>query len=337
MTNNNNNNNNNSTNLEDLLRSYGLGNIIKEKYNINEKDKLYITNKNKRLEDLGGYTRLLSSYLNIGSIPENKEYKIISILEKESINKEKNIIYNKKNYQNIINMFSKQYGSIQTSPLGFSLDLKESTQINADNIGEFALPIVEYIRQTQPDYVVASDRGARLLGLAVFRLHSKLYGRFPTADGTIRFRRFSKDNAAEDTEKHLQPLVEEMLRYKERPTVLVLDDWVVSGATKKIAQQTFDKLSKGRIKTKFGVLIGAGADVSGHQQRTSGFAGVTDWHDNSEMIGVSYSGIKAQPVRSQLAKDYRKRMYQGITKLVDKITEKDADKSEDAVLVAQSA
>ena len=126
----------------------------------------------------------------------------------------------------------------------------------------------------------------------------------------------------------MQPLVNEMLQHKKRPTVLVLDDWVCSGGTKRMAQQTFDKLSKGRIKTKFGVLVGGGADVSGHNSHASGFAGVTDWRDDSNIIGVRYgknnygsSGIKAIPVRSEQSRDYRRRMYEGIDKLVGKIVE----------------
>ncbi len=275
-------------------------------------------------------------------IIENKN--IMELTEYFNFEKEKKKEYTTKNYK-IPSILGNMFSSIQTSPSGLNLTLGDSASITADNIGEFALPIVEYIHQTQPDYVVASDRGARLLGLAVFRLHNRLYGRFPTADGTLRFRRFSKSNTERATEKHLQPLVDEILQqveYEERtglkrllprdvrkkPTVLVLDDWVCSGGTKRLAQQTFDKLGKGRIKTKFGVLVGGGADVSGHNQQTSGFAGVTDWHDDSDIIGVKYghdnygsTEIRARPVRGEQARDYRRRMYEGIDKLVEKITE----------------
>jgi len=260
-------------------------------------------------------------------ITEKKKYKKIhNSLENYFIfNKNKKEILN--NYK-IPKILTSKFSSIQTSPLGLNLTLKDdTTAINADNIGEFALPIVEYIHQIKPDYVIASDRGARLLGLAVFKLHGLLYGRFPTADGTIKFRRFSKSNPQEETEKHLQPMVKDMLEHKQRPTVLVLDDWVCSGGTKRIAEETFDRLSKGRIKTKFGVLIGTGGDISGHISHTSGFGGVTDWRDDSNIIGVKYgndnwstSGTKAKPVHSQEARDYRIRMYEGIQRFAKKLT-----------------
>lgn len=306
-----------------------------------EEDRLGLGRKKKGLhddlEDLGGSVGLLSNYLpkNECIIKEkiydiNKfENKNIILKDNKYFNFEEKIKkeYITKNY-NIPSILGNKFSNIQTSPLGLSLTLGDSASITADNIGEFALPIVEYIHQTQPDYVVASDRGARLLGLAVFRLHNRLYGRFPTADGTMRFRRFSKSNTQEATEQHMQPLVDEMLHHKKKPTVLVLDDWVCSGGTKRMAQQTFDKLSKGKIKTKFGVLIGGGADVSGHNPHTSGFAGVTDWRDDSNIIGVRYgndnwgsNGIRGKPVRSEQARDYRRRMYEGIDKLVDRIAE----------------
>ena len=304
-----------------------LGKIFREYYEntLGERNK-------KSEEDLESSVSSLSSFL----IREPFKEKTYEINKYNDIISENKIYFNfnknikeefVKNY-NIPGIINKQFNNIQSSPLGLNLTIGDSASITADNIGEFALPIVEYIHQTQPDYVVASDRGARLLGLAVFNLHKKLYGRFPTADGTIRFRRLSKSNTQKATERHLQPLVDEMLSHKKKPTVLVLDDWVCSGGTKKLAQTVFDKLSKGRIKTKFGVLIGSGGDVSGHPKQTSGFTGVTDWRDDSNIIGVRYgkddygsTGVKAQPVRSKQARDYRRRMYDGIDKLVERIVE----------------
>ncbi len=278
----------------------------------------------KPRKDLNNSIKLLSYHLNEVSIVKD----LSKILKNEPSYFKK--IFDKRfiEYSKIPSIISNKFSNIQFSPLGLNLIVRDPVSITADNIGEFALPLVEYIHQTQPDYVVASDRGARLLGLAVFRLHNRLYGRFPTADGTIRFRRFSKSNTQEATEEHIQPLVDEMLAYKKKPTVLVLDDWVCSGGTKRLAQNVLDKLGKGRIKTKFGVLVGGGADVSGHNGQTSGFAGVTAWRDDSNIIGVRYgkddwgsTGIKAQPVRSEQARDYRRRMYYGIDRLVESISE----------------
>ncbi|MBN2141732.1 phosphoribosyltransferase [Candidatus Woesearchaeota archaeon] len=230
---------------------------------------------------------------------------------------------------------SSNYMNLIYSPTGFNLGV--STEINADNIGYFALPIVEYIRETRPDFVIASDRGARMIGLAVFKLYTALYGRFPTADGTLMFRRFSKSNSLEATEKYLAPDVKKMLKASKRPNVLVLDDWVASGSTQRMARQVLDRLSKGRIRTKFGVMMGEGADISGNNGTYAGFTGLTDWGDDSQTIGVSYGhsdftylnlyrnnaddsdGLRPKPVRSREARQYRKRMYKGLKELTSQM------------------
>lgn len=238
-------------------------------------------------------------------------------------------------YTHLASIISKKFSSLQISPLGLNLNPTRDASIGADNLAEYILPIVEYIHSIKPDYVVASDRGARLIGLAVFRLYGELYGRFPTSDGTLRFRRFSKSNSLEQTEEHLKPLVDEMLSHKDKPTVLVLDDWVVSGGTQRMARGVFDKLGKGKIKVKYGVLIGPGADVSGHDGQNGNFGGSVDWHDDTNVIGVDYRRgsdswkkyicspeIKAHAVRSDGAINYRRRVYRGINNLVRSMDKK---------------
>lgn len=301
--------------------SFGFDDELEQEKSLERKAKKLGINK-----IFNGSKEILSEYITKESKIYNN-YNFEKNIIKEKLFEEKYI--SKINY-NLNKIIGKNFNSIQTSPLGFNLGLKDDASITADNLGEFALPIVEYIHQTQPDYVIASDRGARLLGLAVFRLYRELYGRFPTADGTLRFKRFSKSNSQSETEEHLRPLVNEMLANRKNPRVLVLDDWVASGGTKRIVYDIFDRLGKGKIKTKFGVLIGGGADISGHGQQTSGFAGVTDWRDDSNIIGIQYgkdrfgySGIRGKPVRSREAVDYRRRMYKGILKLAQDVTKKD--------------
>ena len=321
-----------SISIEDLYsdetrRKYGGLEIPTKREN---SDLIFFQENSGLRESIGLFSERLrkkprEEYIIKGNLEEYK-----GNLEKYIL-KDKNIINYNLNYYNLNYLLNKNFSSIKTLPLGLNLTLKDSASITADNIGEFALPIVEYIHQTQPDYVIACDRGARLLGLAVYRLYRSLHGRFPTSDGTLRFRRFSKSNAQQETEKHVQPLVDEMLTYEKRPTALVLDDWVASGHTKKMIQQTFDRLSKGRVKTKFGVLVGEGADVSGNGDHTSGFAGVTDWRDDSNIIGVAYggnhygfAGIEGEAVKSKQARDYRKRMYEGIDRLAERIAKRES-------------
>lgn len=192
-------------------------------------------------------------------------------------------------------------------------EVEQEEQVTASNIGKFVLSIVEYIRETRPDYIVANDRGARIIGLAVHMLYRNMHGRLPTVDGTLRFRRISKSNFEQDTEEHLRPLVAEMLRHKQEPRVLVLDDWALSGKTKELAYRVFDKLSGGRVKMNYGVLLGTNADISGQGLSTKLFAALTDWRDDPYTIGVDYKGTIPEVVDSTHAADYRREMSEGLT------------------------
>ncbi len=154
---------------------------------------------------------------------------------KQINNKYNSIIFNslKNTYPTYIN--TKKIKSLINFPI-YNINISDicdkQERVTAGTIGKFVISIVEFVRETQPDYIIANDRGARIIGLAVKMLYRNMYGRLPTVDGTLRFRRISKSNPENETEKHLQPLVEEMLRHRKEPRVLVLDDWALSGKTK---------------------------------------------------------------------------------------------------------
>lgn len=193
------------------------------------------------------------------------------------------------------------------------------------------MPLVQYIHKVKLDYIVANDRGARLIGLAVSQLYHRLHGRLPTVDGTLRFRRFSHSNSIKDTVEHARPLVDEMLKAKEKPVVLFLDDWVSSGATKEIAQSVFQSLSNGKIDMRFGVFAGenskfgffgkSGVDIAGNGSSS------VDWHDRPDLIGVDYAGTNVSAVRSKESLSYRRRMTSGIESLVEGIKEGESRKN----------
>ena len=267
------------------------------------------------------YNPLKKILLNESSLEKEKDFYKNSI-EKHPLEKEKDFHLSKKNLYENESLESKNYynnksfisGIIQTnSGINLSFTSLKSARATAEDVCEFVLPIVQYIRELKPDYIVANDRGARVVGLAVAQMYKRLHGRLPTVDGSLRFRRFSKSNTRGETERHVQPLVEEMLRKKERPVVLFLDDWVCSGKTRNIAEETFKKLSGGKVETKFAVFSGHGGNVSGTCSLN------VDWADNPQLIGVDYKGTNAFAVRSEESREYRKRMIYGADRLVAKI------------------
>lgn len=195
---------------------------------------------------------------------------------------------------------------------GITVDTK--TRITADNIAEFAYPLAQFVEQVRPDYIVACDRGARMIALAVHMLYGRLYGALPTQDHSIHFRKISRKVPTAVVREALRPDVERMLATTESPTVLVLDDWVATGGTKSLTQELFAELSGGRVNLLYGVMRGGQADVSGSKDS---FA-LGDWHDRPDLIGVDYDMGSSEPhkVDSKAALAYRQRMSAGIEKFV---------------------
>lgn len=256
-------------------------------------------------------------------LPKINEYMFIKNIPNIEISKKEYIVLSQKKESYIL------YNSMILPPTissaGISVSYNPSLNIiTAENIAEAVLPLVQYIHDTKPDFVIASDRGARLIGLAVAQLYKELYGRLPTVDGTLRFRRFSKSNNQSNTKKHLKPLAEEIMQKSKRkkPVVLVLDDWVCSGGTKSLARTLLRDLTDKKVDVKFGVLIGGEADVSGCDPGTTSYGGTVDWHDNTNMIGVEYHGVKPRLVHSLESFEYRRRMYGSIRKFAKKLKKK---------------
>ncbi|MBN2052340.1 hypothetical protein JW756_02455 [Candidatus Woesearchaeota archaeon] len=245
-------------------------------------------------------------------------------------NKTKNYFqYNQKYNNKIIKSISigyngiavglKSYISSQTIK-GFKKGFDFEGMIGATNISEAVLPIVDYINELKPEMIVACDRGARFIGLAVHMLYTKLNGRLPTTDGTLRFRKLTKNLSREENLETLRPLVKEALTKSPNPTMLFLDDWVASGATQKMIKELVSELSKGKVDVKFGVLLGGNADISGDSSKGAfGFRGTVDWHDAPEKTGVDYRGAKPKPLRTEESLKYRRTMMRSIETHVEKI------------------
>lgn len=194
-----------------------------------------------------------------------------------------------------------------------TLNLEPSEKITADNIAEFAFPVAQFIQEVQPDFVYACDRGARLFGVAVKMMYHELYGKFPTIDGKLNFRKLSRKISPDTMRTTLERDIKTMLEQTESPTVLFLDDWVSTGGTKEMIERMVNELSGGKITVLYGVMRGAKADVSGSLSSHAH----AEWSDRPEIIGVDYnSQLTGRSVRSPRAREYRKRMSENIRDFV---------------------
>jgi len=177
---------------------------------------------------------------------------------------------------------------------GLLYRLRAKFLITPNNIADFVKPIVDFIDQTKPDYIIANDRGGRLTAVATHVLYQELHGRLPTQDHVIHFRRMSSEMPYETIREQLRTDIEPMLLINKSPTILVVDDYVNTGKTRSLVIKALNELSEGKIRMFYGVMRGAKADISADRKSLA----ISSWRDRQNVIGIEYS--KASPVARRI-------------------------------------
>lgn len=193
--------------------------------------------------------------------------------------------------------------------------------VTSDNIGYAVAPLVGHIHKEKPNYILAFDRGARIVGLATAMLHHEMYGPLPTLDKKIHFRKVSVSADPEQLKSYLGPLVNLMLDQVDNPKLLVLDDWIHGGETKAVATDLIAELSDGKVDLTYGVLIGDdigkgfgkgkgnGADVWGVANNFAYYS----WRNNEKVTGVDYdSNLQVRKTLAPKATVFRRHVAQSI-------------------------
>lgn len=137
-----------------------------------------------------------------------------------------------------------------------------------------------------------------MYSLAVRSMHDELHGigEFPTLDGRLHFARLSTSLPVTTTAQSLENILvtsekEAERRRKDtngdRMKLMFIDDWIVSGATRKQILQSLYHVGPNNFDTVFAVMCGFGADVTGTPRR-----GTTPWDNNPQMLGIDYTAGK---------------------------------------------
>jgi hypothetical protein len=163
--------------------------------------------------------------------------------------------------------------------------------IRPETLPHLVFPLVEYVHENKPDYIIGLDSGGRIPTLALYMLHQRLYGQLPTIDHSVHFKKLSRKLPHWIMYDQLSPVVRELLQHKQYPHVFVVDDWINTGKTKDLVTNTFDHLSGGKISVSYGVMRGWRADITGDLFSV----GLTAWRDNPNMSGVLYEKGKVTP------------------------------------------
>jgi len=201
--------------------------------------------------------------------------------------------------------------------------LSSKVTVNPENISHFAHPIVNFIFEEKPDYVIACDRGARLIGLATHMLYKELYGSFPTRDHSISFRKISRKIPTELVRDQIEEDIKKVLKLNKEPKVFILDDWMYSGKTKKWIEELIDNLSDGKATVLFGLMVGGGnrVDISGDRHS---FA-YCDKRNRDQERGVYYDS-EMKPHRNESLRaslQYKRKISQKVKNFAREIRGKD--------------
>jgi len=246
-------------------------------------------------------------YPEINPLLDNKDY-IKSILPNENfenIRLSENKIYNY--FQDYQNNFIK---TVKVNNTWVNALLAPGVMVTADTIAGSVFPLVEYAAMTRPDCIIACDRWARPIWVAAQRLYQWVFWKLPTFDGKVNFKRISKSNPYEMTREHLRPLIENVLKTNPNPTILILDDWVVSWTTRQIVERCCKDIARWRwnITVKFWVLQWQWWDISWNPGHAWLNAWTVSWHDNGDMIGIDYDGVTPKYVDTDVSKNFYERL-----------------------------
>jgi len=195
--------------------------------------------------------------------------------------------------------------------------IKSKFMITPENIAYSVFPIVEAIHAIEPDFILALDRGGRIVGMATYMLYQELYGSLPSQDHAIHFQKISRRVPTEVIHKRLEPFAKNALTVSDFPTVFVIDDWMNTGITKAKLDHVLAELSDNRITTYYGVLRGRGENVIGDRLSLT----LCTWHNASNLIGVEYTTETGLPqsVHSQDALLLRRTIAENIKQFAERV------------------
>lgn len=197
--------------------------------------------------------------------------------------------------------------------------------ISIEDLATMAVPVIRFIEQEKPDIVIGCDRGARIYSVAVHsmwnRLNSREGKKFSTLDEKLYFARLSTSLSVDITSVALAAIIRESMKEAKRqskgfngkrPKIMFIDDWVLSGATRRHILQTLKELDVlGKVDLSFAVMCGPGGDVSGAKNRVN-----VPWQDNPDVIGINYTKEgRVFPVRTESALKIRKRLHKATGEL----------------------
>lgn len=159
------------------------------------------------------------------------------------------------------------------------------------------LPILEYMKETEPHIVVACDRGGRLPGVALKAAWAHTQETpFPTLDTKLHFARISRSEDFASMQTRIKSILATSHANNRQSTkalsdfdalrMLFIDDWSVSGQTRELVQRL---AAEHGATASLAVLCGNKSDFSAKPHIPSAIGSLTTWRNSPREIGVDYS------------------------------------------------
>lgn len=196
-------------------------------------------------------------------------------------------------YTNTLYTLTNSYSSNSNRSLYSGINDERPAPTKPEDLPILALPVLDFIEDTQPHVVIGCDRGARLFSLAVHAAwHQTRPGKpFPTLDGKLHFARVSKSEDFDTLQQRIDQIIIMSQHHgqqkgheigdDEQLRVLFIDDLTTTGKTKKLSERL---MAKHKAQTHFAVMCGPGADATGSLTQNR----YVSWRDNPREIGVDY-------------------------------------------------
>lgn len=188
---------------------------------------------------------------------------------------------------------------------------KQFHDLNAERLPLYVHPLVEMIHEEKPEHIIACERGARLVGLAVFLLHRELYGVLPTLNKSIDFVRIPSPKNSQKLEPYMSSLEERGVK-----RIMFIDDLYASGSTCAMAREVFS-----RFTTRFAVVGNCRVVSDVPDFCATGFETIADpeWDNDPSIIGVDYDYDEMlKPNRYKTSLRYRREISKSVKEYIRK-------------------
>lgn len=120
----------------------------------------------------------------------------------------------------------------------------------------------------------------------------------------MRFRKISRKDSRENMRMYPEPLVDEIMAHSKYPKLLLIDECVRAGKTKKKVTSLLKNISHGMISFYYSTLLGDSVSnnsdfycVESDENKFIKLA--KEFRNNPKVLGIDYKDFESIPIKSR--------------------------------------